>query len=73
MGTIDRVKHDIDVVERVLGAGDEGVGERDGRTEVISVNVNSGVISSTVSGSETTVGALAPPEHLHGERGRSED
>jgi hypothetical protein len=72
MGTIDRKKHDIDVVERVLGQGDDEVGERDGRTEVISVDVRPGFVSSTSSSSQITVGALAPPDHDR-ERGRGDE
>ena len=63
MGGIDREKHDIDIVERVMGYADEHVGERDGRTEVIDVDVRPGIVSTTVSGSEMIVGGLAPPDN----------
>jgi hypothetical protein len=62
MGGIDREKHDIDIVERVMGYTDERVGERDGRTEVIDVNVRPGVVATTVSRSQMIVGELAPPD-----------
>lgn len=69
MGRIDREKHDIDVVERVLAVTrDDGVGE-DGRAEIISVDVRHGMVASTVSTSQMTIGALAPPER----RRRSDD
>jgi hypothetical protein len=62
MARIDRQKHDIDVVERVMGYADERVRERDGRTEVIDVDVRPGIVGTTVSESEVIVGGLAPPD-----------
>lgn len=68
MGTIDRVKHDIDVVERVLGHADDHVSERGGRTHVVELDLRSGIVGSITSGSDITIGGLAPPDHEPPER-----
>ena len=54
MGDLHRRKHDVDVIERVLGGVQETSGDADGSTRLISVEVPRG--GSTRSTLELTVG-----------------
>lgn len=60
MGDIDRKKHDVDIVERVMGYSAEDEDDYGARVEVIDVDVRPGFISSTVSASQLIVGGFAP-------------
>jgi hypothetical protein len=60
VGEIDRRKHDIDVLERVLG-DIRTEGEESRRTEVVSLDVNPGLVSS-VSTVQVTVGGVTRDE-----------
>ena len=54
MGDLDRRKHDVDIIERVIGGICE-TGSSDGRTRVVELNVPS-VIGSSRPILELTVG-----------------
>ena len=68
MGSIDRRKHDIDVIERVLGGiQDEPVGPGS-HTEVVDIDARpwfGGVTTSTV---QLTIGIGERPERLFRDR-----
>ena len=55
MGDVDRRKHDVDIIERVLGGIRDSGSDADGRSRVIDVDVP-WVNGSTHSTLELTVG-----------------
>ena len=64
MAAIDRRKHDIDVIERVLGGiQDEPVG-RGSHTEVVDIDARPWVGGVTTSAVQLTIGIGGRPERL---------
>ena len=69
MGGVDRKKHDVDIIERVLGSAREGAGPEDRSTDLLDVDVPSfgGSTRSTV---ELMVGLPSPRSRSDDDRDR---
>lgn len=64
VGAIDRRKHDIDVIERVLGGIQDESVSRGSHTEVVDIDARPWLGGFTTSAVQLTVGIGERPERL---------
>jgi hypothetical protein len=62
MADIDRRKHDMDVMERVLGSARDRSGDAASRTEVVTLGNRSSLAGATTTAVQVTVGDLRRDE-----------
>ena len=67
MGAIDRRKHDIDVMERVLGGARDEFGASEPHTEVVDIGIHPWLAGSTTSVVQVTVTDTRQPYYTHDE------
>jgi len=58
MGVIDRRKHDVDVMERVLGRARDPLGDIDPYTEVFNLHAETWLAGTATSAVQVTVGSI---------------
>ena len=63
MAAIDRRKHDLDVIERVLGVARDSPEGRGGHTQVVDLGVRPWFGGSLTSAAQMTIGGLALESH----------
>jgi hypothetical protein len=57
---IDRRKHEVDVLERVLGSAGDAAAPDQPHTEVVDISVRPWLGGTTTSAVQVTVGGVAP-------------
>ena len=66
MADLDRKKHDMDVMERVLGGVREAIEAQGGHTEVVDLDVRAWIAGTTTSAVQMTIGGLVTESRERG-------